>query len=223
MRIIEHFFRLLAPDECLVCRAEGSLLCDICVVGCLESIPERCYRCYRATELSRTCPLCRHHSVLKYVWVRTGYTESAKEIVHELKFNYARSAAKVIASEISTHLPVHEANIIVHIPAASSHVRQRGFDQSALVARELSALLHIPHINGLARKGQARQVGSSSILRRQQMKGVFRPLSLHTIKGANVLLIDDVLTTGSTIESAALALRVAGAKSVSAAVFAQAN
>ncbi len=223
MRIIEQFFSLLAPDECQVCEREGSLLCEDCAAETLIRLPERCYRCYKQSELSKTCQNCRKYSVLKYVWVGCEYNRSAKKLIYSLKFNFAKSAAKVIAREIAIALPaLPEDTVIVHIPAATSHVRKRGFDQSALVARELSLRLNLPHIHALARMGQQRQVGSKRAERLEQMKNAFRPVS-GAIKHMNVLLVDDVLTTGSTLESAALTLKKASAKTIAAAVFAQAQ
>lgn len=224
MKLIEHFLRLIAPDECFECGSEGTYLCHTCAVKVLEAIPERCYRCYRVSEGSRTCGTCRQHSVIRAVYIRTLYVPGARKLVHNLKFTYSRDAAKVIAYEMYTSLPnLSENTIIMHVPAVSSHIRQRGFDQSALIARELATLLHIPHVNGLARLGQKRQVGASRSVRLMQMKGVFRAISLGMVKGANILLIDDVITTGSTLEAAAVELKRSGAKSVSAACFAQAK
>ncbi len=157
------------------------------------------------------------------MWVRTQYNEPAKQVVHELKFNFAKDAARQIAQEMYKMLPqLGVDTLIIHVPTASSHVRQRGFDQSALIARELSALTGLRHVHGLGRLGQQRQVGATSTIRQQQMKNAFRPLSRGTIKGKQVLLVDDVLTTGSTLEAAALTLRRAGATSVAAVTFAQA-
>lgn len=149
----------------------------------------------------------------------------ARTIVHKLKFSYAKGASKLIARELSRRLPsvMDENTIIIHVPAATSHVRQRGFDQSALIARGLSKLTGLQHITGLARIGQQRQVGASGQTRKQQLAGVFRPISLHMLQDAHVILVDDVLTTGSTLESAALALRRTGAKTVDGLVFAQAK
>jgi ComF family protein len=158
------------------------------------------------------------------VWVCSTYNNTAKKLVHLLKFNFTRSAAALMAAEMSKIMPRLPAHtIIVHVSAVSSHIRQRGFDQSALIARELSYLLSLPHMHVLGRLGQKRQVGASRSTREEQLKDAFRPLSLPTIQGAHVLLVDDVLTTGSTLEEAARTLREAGATSVSAVVFAQAK
>lgn len=223
MRIIEQFFRVLAPDECVVCGQEGSLLCAECASVNLPSLPERCYRCFRQSAGFITCQNCRKHSVLKFVRVRTEYNEIAKKLVHQLKFEFTQTAAKTIAKEQNKLLSDLAKNVlIVHVPAATSHIRKRGFDQSALIAHELSKILNLPHIHALARLGQQRQVGSKREVREKQMQNAFRPLSLPVIMDAHILLIDDVLTTGSTLESAALTLRRAGAASVSAITFAQA-
>lgn len=224
MRIFEQLFRVLSPDECLNCGSEGSLLCQSCTPVKFGYMPERCYRCFKQMAGFKTCPTCRRFSVLKYVYVRSEYCPIARELIHKLKFSFTQSAAKTIAREISKSLPDLNPNtIIVHVPAATSHVRQRGFDQAALIARELSNITGLRHISALARLGQQRQVGANSELRQKQMKNAYRPLSVPTIKGMDILLVDDVLTTGSTLESAGLTLRIAGAATVSAAVFAQAS
>lgn len=222
MIIIEQFISLLAPDECNICGQEGSLLCRKCAVESLNRLPDRCYRCHKQSEYCKTCTTCRRNTVLKSVWVASEYNDAVKDLVYSLKFNFTKSAAKTIARELALVLPPLPADtIIVHVPTSTSHIRKRGFDQSALIARELSVLLNFPRTSALARIGQQRQIGSIREIRRQQMKEAFRPVS-ETIKGMHILLIDDVLTTGSTLESAALALRRAGANTVSAAVFAQA-
>jgi competence protein ComFC len=224
VKLIEHFFRLLAPDECLNCGVEGSLLCIRCAKSELQDIPVRCYRCYRLSPGSKTCNVCRHHTVLKSVWIRTGYVQAAKKVVHELKFNFARDAARLIAREMATTLPVPLVNtVLVHVPATTKHIRHRGFDQSALIARELSHILNVPHVHALSRLGQQRQVGSTRSVRLKQMDGAFRVVSLHAVQNEHILLVDDVLTTGSTLESAAHALKMSGVKTVSAVCFAQAR
>lgn len=224
MIIIEQVFQFLAPHDCISCGKEGRVLCLGCADTKLEFVPDRCYLCLSPSPYGKTCLPCRATSPLRYVRVRTSYGEIAKQVVHALKFTHARDAAKLIAEEMARQLPRFRSNVIIaHVPAASSHVRLRGFDQSALIARELGRIMGLRHMHILGRVGQQRQVGASPMLRRTQLQEVFRPLSKGLTNGAHILLIDDVLTTGSTLEAAAGALRGAGAKAVDAVVFAQAN
>ncbi len=221
MRVFEYFFRVVAPHDCLICGDEGRLVCYDCISSSLTLLAERCYRCNRLSPACKTCAVCRHHSGLRNVWVRTVYTEPARKLIHALKFTHAKDAAAVIAAELYAIMPaLAPGTIITHVPAATSHVRMRGFDQSALIARELARLMDRRHINTLARVGQQRQVGASRFTRQQQMAGAFRPIATSVINKSDILVVDDVLTTGSTIEAAGLSLKTAGARTVTAVVFA---
>lgn len=128
-----------------------------------------------------------------------------------------------MAKAMVAELPVQSKDVVVtHIPTAARRKRERGYDQAALLARTVAHELDLPHIPLLERIGNARQMGAASSARRTQLRGVFRPLKPYVIQNASILLVDDVLTTGSTLEAAARVLRTAGAASISAVVFAQA-
>jgi ComF family protein len=109
---------------------------------------------------------------------------------------------------------------ITYVPTANARVRERGYDQAALIARELSRQVGSPCVPLLARVGGQRQLGQGRAARKKQMEGAFRVLKPALLQNKHVLLVDDVLTTGATCEAAARVLRQAGAKRVSAAVFA---
>ena len=218
MRIIEDLFNIIAPHQCLVCLAEGSLLCQACTDK-ISKIPERCYRCGRRNEGFRTCAACRRHSPLYSVWAVTGYEGAAKDIVHAIKFARAKAGAAVMASLIH-QCPLPTDVLIAYVPTAPQRVRERGYDQAALIAKELAIRSKLPYHTLLARTGTQRQLGQQRAVRKEQMTGAFRSLDKIDLQGKHVLLIDDVLTTGATCEAAARALRQAGAKRVSAAVFA---
>jgi ComF family protein len=112
------------------------------------------------------------------------------------------------------------ATVVTHVPTATSRVRRRGYDQAELLARQLAQDLKLPYASLLIRDGQSRQVGATRQARLAQLTHAFR-IPKHFPQNVSILLVDDVVTTGATIETAARILRAAGAKSVSAAVFAQ--
>lgn len=221
MSILDRCLALLAPHECVGCGAESRLICRDCTAA-LTVVPSRCYRCRRLTAMARTCPACRSSSSLHRVYVGTLYDGLAKDLVWKLKFSGAQAAAKEIALLLHSRFQLPPATVIVHVPTASGRVRQRGYDQAALVARELARLSKGRHLSLLARAGQAHQVGASRRQRLAQLLDAFRIRQPELAAGATILLVDDVLTTGATLETAAAALKRAGAKRVEAIVFAQA-
>ncbi len=149
------------------------------------------------------------------------YDAAAKELVYKLKFDRCRKAADDMAALLADCLEVRECTVISHIPTAPARVRQRGYDQAALIARALARRVGISYATLLVRTGEQRQVGQKRTQRQRQMRNAFRAIRPELLN-QHVLLIDDVLTTGATCEAAAQALKSAGARRVSAAVFAAA-
>lgn len=217
MSLIDRFIGVLAPHECLGCGLESSLLCNDCADG-LSLLAKLCYRCQRP-DGAPACPNCLLRGPFENIYASAPYTGLAKELVWQLKYNGAQAAARTMARQIAPLLPVNSWNL-VPVPTASSRARQRGYDQAVLIAKELSRLSGFPCSRLLRRRGQAHQVGAGRRDRLSQLEDVFwvkAPSTLNT----PILLIDDVLTTGATLETAAQALHQAGIKHVSAAVFAQ--
>jgi len=143
--------------------------------------------------------------------------------VYRLKFARAQAAAETIADIMADHYRLLESDIlVVHIPTATSRVRMRGYDQAALITRYLGRKLGLPNRKVLFRHGQTRQVGAGREERKHQLRNVFFIPSSKAVKNRHILLVDDVITTGATIEEAAKTLLQAGAASVHVLAFAQA-
>jgi len=108
------------------------------------------------------------------------------------------------------------------IPTASSRrIRQRGFDHTKLLAQQLGQILKLDVRTSLRRIGQSQQVGTKSAQRIKQAEGMFQVAG--SVTDQKIILVDDVTTTGATLEEAARVLKRAGAKQVGAVVFAQAK
>jgi ComF family protein len=218
MRLIEDLFNIFAAHECVGCKAEGDLLCQGCARLLVKVVP-RCYICKRWNEGFTTCRGCRRRTPLNSVRTMTLYDGAAKDLLHRLKFGRARDGARTIAKLLAADIDAPDT-LVTFVPTASTRVRQRGYDQSALIARELARQLGAPCLPLLGRLGRQRQVGQQRETRKAQMEDAFRPLNIPALKNRRILLIDDVLTTGATCEAAARVLKRAGAKQVDAAVFA---
>lgn len=222
MHVLEQIISVIAPHTCVRCDQDGRLVCADCWPEITPKLPSRCYACNSLSVDSKTCKKCRRASKLAHVWVRTAYDGFAKELIHGLKFERKRSAAEVIAAflaEVDTKKA--DSMLIVPVPTATSRRRQRGYDQAELIARSYSQQTNQSYAPLLLRDGQSRQVGADRKTRKDQLKQAFWVTNAQRVVDAEVLLIDDVITTGATLEAAAEVLKRAGAKQVNAVVFAQ--
>jgi ComF family protein len=229
MNVLESVIGWLAPPVCISCSSEGETLCAGCAMAGIMPYGERCFNCSALSINSRTCDKCRHGGSPRHVWVTTDYDNLAKNLVLKYKFGQQRAAAQSIAGlMIDTFLSFNSDEditkadyLVVPVPTASSRVRQRGFDHSALLARAISNKLGLQKNSVLRRIGQSRQVGLSRSERIKQASTQYDIAKPQIIDGRNILLVDDVLTTGATISAVAKLLRKAGARRVDALVFAK--
>jgi ComF family protein len=152
----------------------------------------------------------------------TTYDEAAKKLIRAYKFEEKRAAAPIIATMITETLPhFAEAPIVIFVPTATSHRRIRGFDHAELLAKEIAKQRNWHYERLLHRTSQSRQLGADREQRKVQLKNVFRAHNRKDITGKHILLIDDVVTTGATLNECAKLLYEMGAQQVDAAVFAR--
>jgi len=220
MSLFDTLISKIAPYDCLACGTEGQLLCAGCA-GQLNTIAERCYRCRESSPAWLTCAACRSASRLTSVKAGTAYTGSAKKLIWKLKLSGTRAAARIMAAHLAPMVKGDAVTIIIPVPTATSRARRRGYDQAKLLARELARQTRLPYRDCLARLGQTHQHGLTRRERLTQLSAAFRVTKPQAVKGRHVVLVDDVVTTGSTLEAAAAVIRAAGAARVDAVVFAQ--
>ncbi len=221
--LLTPLLSLLAPHDCLGCGSEGSLICRQCARSLPPATP-RCYRCMAGNRDFATCQLCFEETSVAAVFPVACYQGIAKELIWRLKFGRARAAAAEIGTLMAKQrlLPVADNTVVTYVPTATTHVRQRGYDQARLIARAFAAAYGLPCIPLLARAGRHQQIGANRAQRTSQLGSDFRAVHGSDIHGASILLIDDVVTTGATIDACASVLRAAGARRIHAMVFAQA-
>jgi ComF family protein len=139
--------------------------------------------------------------------------------VHQLKYRHARVLAPLLAELLATSLSKRplQADLVIPVPLSVRRFRERGYNQSMLIARELGSLtsLPAPQDGVLARiRDTPPQVGLSAADRLKNMRGAFACVDPSRVRGRRCALLDDVMTTGATLEACAETLRQAGAEKV---------
>lgn len=223
MKLLEKIISLYAPLDCVMCGLKGLAICPACLSS-LTVLSAGCYRCDTPTRSGRTCSGCRASSCIVSANAATSYRGGAKDLVWRLKFGRVQSAAEAMATRMAELYGAMVAKdvLIMPVPTATKRVRRRGYDQAVLIARSFSRQTGCEYTPLLMRLGSQEQIGADRQQRRDQLQGVFRVKNASKVVGARILLIDDVMTTGATLEAAALVLKQAGARSVGSLVFARA-
>jgi len=137
-------------------------------------------------------------------------------MVHLLKFGGRRGLGRVAARLICSRggdLP-GPGDVVVPVPLGRSRLRSRGYNQSALIAAPLAVMRGARFEDALRREDRPPQVGLSAAERRTNLLGSFSPRRAAAVGGRNVWVVDDVATTGATLDESARVLLDAGAESV---------
>lgn len=221
--VTQQLLDLLFPPRCVSCGASGAVLCAQCLASMRAPEPPLCHRCGRSLAASppaqsaRLCPFCESGGEIPHLdGLRAAgvYEGAVRQAILALKFRGQRRVARPLANLLAACYAREalSADLIVPIPLHSSRRRERGYDQARLIAQPLAAQLHIPvRTDLLVRQRATRaQMTLSRSERLTNVAGAFAltsPAASSVLAGKRVLLVDDVTTTGSTLDAAARALR----------------
>ena len=210
---------LIYPPRCAVCGTGGAMLCGRCREGLPRADGTRCDRCWLPLR-GAACVACAEATPrLDRLRSIFRYEGGVIHLVHALKFAGQSSLAPDLGGLLTEAWEQHglDTDVIVPVPLTAQRRRIRGYNQSLLMAREVSRHTGVAVAEALRRAGHSQpQAGSASAdQRRRNVEGVFSPAKGQDVRGARVLLIDDVATTGATLNACASVLLEAGAAAVS--------
>jgi ComF family protein len=209
----------LFPSRCVGCGLRGAEICDACRADLPWLTSEVCPLCSRPNRLARICYRCRSAPpVLDGARAACRFEGVVQQAAHDLKYKGVRGRASLLADLVAEALdrqPI-AVDLLVPVPLAPGRRRERGFNQSELIARALGERLGVPVMpSALARiRETPRQVGRSGAERQENVAGAFGCPAPETVSGRRIALLDDVMTTGATLSSAAEPLKLAGASRV---------
>lgn len=213
MRAIGAMLDLLMPTRCGGCGQEGPLLCGPCVQPLMRRMDE-------SAGAPLGMPVTMPQGLLQVEWCAT-YSGPPRAALHAFKYAGEQRLAEPLADALAARWSRTGAggDLVAWVPVHPSRRRDRGYDQAELLARAMARRLGLPVAGGLER--QQRTAAQHALGRRDRVgniRGAFvvpehqRPL----VAGRWVLVVDDILTTGSTLAACARALGAAGVMGVSA-------
>lgn len=215
---------LLFPARCALCGRNGALLCDACVAGLPVPAGDRCPTCSVRAERSALCRHCAE-APPAFSSLRSGYVMEggARRLAHELKYEGLTSLAEPMARLIAPLAP-RGCDAVIGVPLHRGRERSRGYNQSAELARHVAREIGVPYLRRALVRVRATAPLAKTMRREERraiVAGAFaaRPL----VGGLRVLLVDDVATTGATLDAASGALRAAGAAGVRCLTWARAD
>jgi len=227
-RLAQGALNLLFPARCAACDSFGSRFCLSCQAQVEPLLPPICDRCGRPNLPAIICPTCRRSATpLASIRSASLLDEPLRSAIHHFKYRGARELAGPLASLLIACWNRCQLSADALVPVALHRRRrqERGYNQATLLALHLGAALDRPVIEGILRRHRETlpQVGLNARRRRENVTGAFS-CTPGAASNLRVILVDDVCTSGATLEACAAALRSDGrAASVRALTVARAR
>lgn len=221
----ESFLDLIFPKFCIGCKKEGFHICSSCRSKMQINYYPFCPACKSKIIASQKCP--HHKSAIKFCLSPFSYDNILiKNLIHDFKYLFIKSIGPELArfqietiqkSAFFSQIKNNPENfLLVPVPLHKKRLAWRGFNQSGVLAKKISDELQIDIFSGLKRiKNTLPQIDMTDKEQRQEnIKNAFTCDKSKTIKGKTVILIDDMVTTGATLEECAKALKKSDTKEV---------
>ena len=209
----------LFPQWCVGCGRQGEFICPSCRGTLPRVMPPLCPRCGKPQSSGVLCPACVGWQA-KIDGIRSPFRFDGvmRQAIHQLKYRNLRALAEPLAELLNDYLVASSipGEVLVPVPLHRKRLRERGYNQSSLLAEELGKLNKLPVVDDcLIRQRYAPPQARTLTVeeRRGNVEDAFACRDRRLL-GKQVLLIDDVSTSGATLDACAAALKASGAISV---------
>jgi len=210
---------LLFPRWCVGCGKEGDFICPSCLKSLSRVMPPLCPKCGLPQSSATLCAGCvGWQAEIDGIRAPFRFDGVMRQAVHELKYRNLRALAGLLAQLLDDYLVDNPlpGEVLVPVPLHPKRLRERGYNQSYLLAKELGKLAGLPVVvDYLVRERHTSPQARTSTVgeRRGNVADAFACRD-RRLEGKPVILIDDVSTSGATLDACARALKGAGAASV---------
>jgi len=210
---------LLFPRYCIGCGQEGAFICPSCRRALPRITPPICPRCGRPQPGGMLCPDCAGWlAAIDGIRSPFRFEGAMREAIHQLKYQNLRALAVPLAEMLQEYLnssPL-DVDVLVPVPLHRKRLRERGYNQAGLLAKELGRLINMPVIDDVLvrRRHTLPQARTATVAERKLNMAESFACRDHRLRERHVLLLDDVATSGATLDACAVVLKASGAASV---------
>lgn len=230
-QLLKGFIDLIYPSGCHICgQASEEPLCSTCLSSLSIIQPPICHKCGKPCHLAvECCRECRSKSFVFETARAVGlYDGNLREAIHKFKYNNGKRLGKIFAQlavrAVEAERDFLEVDLVTAVPLNRKKEARRGYNQAQIFAHEVSNLIGKPSLSTL---NCLRQTEDQSKLdfgaRQKNVKGAFSLQKKTEVRGKSILLVDDVFTTGSTLNECTKVLLVGGSKKVNVLTIARAT
>jgi len=210
---------LLFPQWCVGCGKEGSFICLSCRRSLPRIMPPLCPKCGKPQLSGILCPNCVSWPA-EIDGIRSPFRFDGviRQAIHQLKYRNLRALAVTLANLLQDYLATNPipGEVLVPVPLHQKRIRERGYNQSNLLAKELGKLTSLPVVDDCLIRQRHTPPQAKTLTVAERRSNVANAFTCrdHRLRDKQVLLIDDVSTSGATLDACAAALKAGGATAV---------
>jgi ComF family protein len=210
---------LFFPQKCLGCGEEGELICRKCLKTLPRIVPPVCPRCGKPQPSGILCPACLNWQTdIEGIRSPFKFEGTIRQAIHNLKYRNLRSLGLPLATLLYEYLQAYPvpSQVLVPVPLHPARNKERGYNQSALLAYELGKLSGLPVVDDCLVRCRyvLPQARTKSVKERRYNVNKAFACRSPALRERSVVLIDDVATSGATLDACAAALKSSGSFSV---------
>jgi len=215
--IKEFILDIVFPKKCVACGKLDSLFCEKCRAKILFLKTQNCPFCLKITPRGRVCPSCNGKSALTGVYVVAHFEEPLKTVIHQYKYEFIKALKDDLADIAWPYMEDFPKNaVLTCIPSNSKRLAWRGYNQAEEIARILAQNTGMRFYPNLLKRTEYK-IPQTQLRRKERFENVknsFAKGKKVDLKGKQVIIFDDLVTSGATLDACARELRKMGATRV---------
>ena len=197
---------LLFPQWCIGCRKEGELICHSCRSSLPPVMPPLCPRCGRPQASGILCSNCvSWQAAIDGIRSPFRFDGVIRQAIHQLKYRNLRALVKPLAQLLNDYLTTNPVpgEVLVPVPLHKKRLRERGYNQSSLLARELGKLIDLPVVDDylIRQRHTPPQARTPTVDERKSNVADAFVCHGNRLRDKQILLVDDVSTSGATLDA----------------------